>query len=336
VKIETRNVGSTLKNISNGDFKALLLYGAANSSIGLRFRETMGIFQKHKYEVSNLVPEDLKGEGGALAEKFVATSIFSANILFVLKLMEKGNMFTKHLENLFETVDLMDNKNFLLILADSLESSSSLRKYAEKSRYIACIACYEENSVDLANFARKKLGEYNLAANSEVINYIVSISSSSTAMENEIQKLYLYKNEENRNVSMEDVQNCLVDNASANLEDFIKSFCSLDRQDTLRAMDKIFCDGLEPIVILRSMIRHFLMLQRIYSMLLEGKKLEEIFEIERIFWKSKISLGHYVNKWTMESTGLLLEKMIAVEKNIKFGPSGAQLEIENFVLRCFL
>ncbi|MDR2777419.1 MAG: DNA polymerase III subunit delta [Rickettsiales bacterium] len=333
MKIENRNINSTVKSLPNSDFSAALLYGDVDSSMGLRCREIVNIFLEKGYETSTIAPEDIKGDEGALAERFVAISMFSANTLFLLKLLDRGNMFTKHLENLFDNTNLVNNRNFLLITSDSLETSSSLRKYSEKSKHIACIPCYSETSADLAVFIRKKLQEYNLTANSNVISYISSIGASSTTLENEIQKLYLYKGGEDRVVSMDDVQNCLVDSTASSLDDLLNNFCSLDRKATLESMNRILGGGAEPIAVLRAMIRHFLMLQRMCRMLEDGGNLENIFTVERIFWKSQDSMRRYIGKWTAEGIGLLLEKMVGIEKSVKFSSFDATLELDNFLLQ---
>jgi DNA polymerase-3 subunit delta len=334
VKIENRSAASTIGNLSGSGFRAALLCGEVNSSLGLRFRETISLFKDIGYEITSVAPEDLKGNEGALAEKFVATSMFSSNTLFVLRLLTNANLFTKHLEKLLENVDLENNRNFILITSGPLEASSSLRKYAEKSEYMACIACYEETSADLSSFVRKKLKEYDLCADQNVVEYICNLGGGSTTLENEIRKLDLYKDEKNRNVSMDDVQNCLVDTSTISLDNFLESFCNFDRKKAIRAMNKIFGEGLEPIVLLRSMVRHFLLVQRICFMLSEGKNLGDIFKIERIFWKSQISLEHYVKRWVPESINFLLEQLVITEKNIKFSSLDPQLELESFVLRC--
>ncbi|MDR3078741.1 MAG: DNA polymerase III subunit delta [Rickettsiales bacterium] len=333
MKIENRSVAARLRNLASGDFRVALLYGETSSSLASRFKEIVSLFRGKKYDVANLAPDDLKGNEGALAEEFVATPMFSSDTLFILRLLANANMFTKHLEKLLETVTLENNRNFLLVTAGPLEPSSSLRKYAEKSEHIACIPCYGETQADLSGFVRKKLGECGLEADRRVIEHIASLGDSSATLENEIWKLDLSRDKNSRTISMEDVQNCLVNSSVQGIDNFLESFCHLDGKKAIWTMNRIFDEGLEPIVLVRSMIRHFLLIQRICFMLADGKSLGDIFGIEKIFWKSQSSLEQYIKKWTLESTSLLLEQMIGIERAIKVSFSDPSRELENFVLR---
>jgi DNA polymerase III delta subunit len=331
MKIDTKNIDQTIKNIAKvNSFKAALLYGGNNSSLETRYREIIDIFRKEKYEIVNLSPEDMRSGEGSLVERFVAVPMFFNGTLFKLKLLGKGNNYSRHIENLFGNADLTSNSNFLLITSEPLDTNSSLRKYAEKSREIACIPCYGENSRDMISFIRKKLKEYNFNFDSSVVEYIADISGCTAMIENEIQKLDLYRDRD-RNLTVDDVHRCLVDTSVADLDDFIENFCSLDIKKVYESLDKILCGGTEPIVLLRTMLRHFLLLQRIYFLLGGGESLENIFRDERLFWKLQISLKSYLENWNLESTGRILEEMTKAEKNIKFSPTGS-LVLENFLL----
>ncbi|MDR2778136.1 MAG: DNA polymerase III subunit delta [Rickettsiales bacterium] len=331
MKIDAKNTSQIIREMAEvSKFKAVLLYGEDNSSLEMRYREIVDIFREKNYELVDLTPEDIRGREGFLIEKFVSIPMFSSGTLFKLKLLGKGNSYSKYVENLFKNNDLSGNSNFLLMTAELLDTSSSLRKYAEKSRHIACIPCYEENSRDISSFVRKKLKEYNFNFDSSIVEYISSISSSTVMVANELYKLDLYLGE-SRNLNIDDIRNCLVDTSVADLDNFIENFCSLSVEKTYESLDKIFCGGTEPIVVVRTMLRHFLLLQKIYFLLDGGDSLESIFISERLFWKLQISLKSYLRNWNLEKINFILEEMIEVEKNTKFSPKG-RIILEKFIL----
>ncbi|MDR2077578.1 MAG: DNA polymerase III subunit delta [Rickettsiales bacterium] len=331
MKVDAKNTVQVIKNIAeDSNFKSVLLYGETNSSLEIRYREIVNAFRGKKYEMADITIEDIKNSRGFLVEKFVSTSMFSSGTLFKLKLFGKGNIYSKHIENLFEDTDLTGSNNFLLITSEPLDTSSSLRKYAEKSKYLLCIPCYEENLRDIGYFARRKLAEYNFSFDNKIVEYISSISSCTAAVENEIQKLDLYKGRD-RNLTIDDISECLIDTSTADIDNFIENFCSLNMKKIHESLDKILCGGVELIVVVRAMLRHFLLLQRIYFLLARDENLENIFSSEKLFWKLQNSLRGYLKNWNLEKVNYILKEMVEIEKIVKFSQKGCII-FENFLL----
>jgi DNA polymerase-3 subunit delta len=332
MKIDTKDIDQTIKNLTKVDsFKSVLLYGESNSSLETRYRDIVSTFRKRKYEMVDLTPEDMKSNEGSLAAKFVTRSMFFIGTLFKLKLLGKGNNYTRHIENLFRDIDLTDNNNFLLITSEPLETNSSLRKYAEKSKYLACIPCYEENLKDMSSFIRRKLKEYDFSFDNNTVEYIASINDCTVVAENEILKLDLFKDED-RNLIIDDIRECLVDTAAVDMDNFMESFCSFNIAKTYDSLDRIIYGGIEPIAIVRAMLRHFLLLQRICYSSDEGSNIEDIFRNEKLFWKLQISLRSYIENWNLESVGHILEEIMDMEKSVKFSSRNRRI-LENFLLQ---
>jgi DNA polymerase-3 subunit delta len=338
MKIDYKSSNELIKNIANQkDYKAVLLYGDNDASVNSKYKSILSSFKQKQFDIVSIPQENLKQRESLLAEEFFSISMFVPNILYTLKLLEKENNFTSIIENLFEKNDLSRVNNFLVILANRLDTTSSLRKYAEKSKYIACIACYEEDVRSTNIFIGNKLREYNFIFGYDVVEYLANnIGNNNLIIENEIKKIDLYK-ENNRKLTIGDVQDCIVDVSSVDLNNFCNNFCSFNKNETFRILDKIFQEGIELVVVIRTLIRYFLQLQEIRFLVDDGNNIESVVSDKnrKIFWKQQNYVKIHIQKWSLNNINKMLKKMIDVEKSTKFSVSG-KIEFENFVLKSFL
>lgn len=336
MKIEFKNVESTINTITKqNDFKAVLLYGEDSSSVNKKFKTILNLFTQKGYEVNDLAQESLKENNTLLVEEFFSISMFATNTIYTLRLLEKENTFTKYIEDLFEKNDVSNINNFLLITANGLDTSSSLRKYAEKSKWIACIGCYEEDSRNISVLINTKLKDRGFVYNQEVVSYILNaVGNNASIIENEIEKLSLYKNND-KNLSIVDVKNCIVDIAETNLEDFCNNFCVFNKSETFRILHKIFEENIDLLVITRMLAKYFMQLQKIKFLVDTGENIDVVFKSERIFWKQQNSMKVHLQKWSLQKINRFLEMLLNIEKTVKFSQN-KNVEFENFVLKSIL
>lgn len=336
MKIEFKNVESTINTITTQkNFKAVLLYGEDGSSVNKKYKTILNLFTQKGYEVNDISQENLKENKTLLTEEFFSISMFATNTIYTLRLLEKENTFTKYIEDLFEKNEVSGINNFLLITANGLDTSSPLRKYAEKSKYIACIGCYEEDSRNIGTLINTKLKERGFVYNQEIVSYIFNaVGNNSLIIENEIEKLSLYKNND-KNLSIVDVKNCIVDIAETSLEDFCNNFCIFNKSETFRILHKIFEENIELIVVIRVLVRYFIQLQKIRFLVDGGENIENVFKSEKIFWKQQNSMKIHLQKWSLQKINKFMEMLLNVEKNIKFSLN-KNIEFENFILKSIL
>lgn len=333
MKIDYKLAEQTIKNLINSNYKCVLLYGENNSAIETKYSNILDIFKKCGYEISDISPDRLKENENFLAEEFISISMFAGSTLYTLKLLEKENNYTKIIENLFKNNDLSKSENFLVITAGNLDTTSSLRKYAEKCELIACIACYADDK-NIGAFIGTKLREYGFNFGTDVTKYLIeNIGNNNLIIENEIKKIDLYKGND-RNLTIDDVKKCVCDVAQTNYNDFCNNFCSFEKEKTFRIFNKLIQENIELIVIIRMMARYFLQLQKIRFMVDNGEQLEEVFKKEKIFWKQQNFVKVHVQKWSLNKINLMLEKLIDVEKSVKFNNN--KIEFENFLLKSFM
>lgn len=331
MKIENKNVINVIDNITTQqEFKAVLLYGEDDSSVLNKYNIILNNFINKKYELNDISQENIKNNPTYLSENFFTTSMFLTNTIYTLRLIDKENEFTKYIETLFETEEIKNVDNFLLITAGNLDTKSSLRKYAEKSKYIACIGCYEESNPE--SFISNKLKEYGFVFNNSMVNYILqNVGTNTTMIQNEIEKLSLYKIDD-KILTIDDLKECIKDISNNKLDDFCNNFCSMYTQETIKIAKKLMNNGVDVITLTRVLIKYFLQLQKIKEYLKKGETIDNVFKYEKIFWKQQHIMKNHLSKWDINNINKMLYKLLDLEKRIKFDVN-KNIIFEHFILK---
>lgn len=336
MKVDYKKVDEFINSITKqNNIKSILLYGEDVSSVNKKYKIILNEFVKVGYEISDIPLENLKNNDTLLSEKFFSIPMFATNTLYIFRLLEKENSYTKFIQNLFENNNVCVSDNFLVITAGGLDTTSSLRKYAEKSQFIASIGCYEDSDKNIEIFINNKLKTANFVFNNEVVSYIANnVGNNNLVIENEINKLILYKNNDKK-LTLDDVKKCITDISKTSIDDFCNNFCLLNKEETFRNLKKMFAENVELIVIIRSLVRCFLQLQRIYFLIENGNSIDNVFKTEKIFWKQQINIKSYLNKWNLQKVNNFLELLLNIEKTSKFSLN-KNIEFENFILKSIL
>lgn len=335
MKIETKVLGGFINSIAEqNDFKIILLYGEDDSAVAEKTKNIIAKFTAKNYDYITLSQDEVKGNPSLLASELFSNSMFSSNSVYSIKLLERENDFTKILEGLTSNAGAIENINNVLVVAvGGLDTKSSLRKFAEKSKYVACIACYEDNNPEI--FVNKKLRQYGFVFNNDVVNYLVkNVGINTLIMANEIEKLSLYKGDE-KTLTIEDLKACIKDISDDNLMDFCNNFCYLNTNDTIRVFKKILNNGIEPVVLIRTLSRYFLQMQKVKSVVMNGGDVIAAMKAEGVFWKQQNIMKIHINKWNIYAINKILEKLLELEKDIKFDPNRNTI-FENFILKSSL
>ena len=255
MKIENKSVNTFINTVTKQeDFKIILLYGEDNSSVTEKYNTIINSFTSNGYDNVLLSPENVKNNPSLLADELFSSSMFSTKSIFSLKLLDRENDYTKYIETLTSNTIIEDIDNFLIITAGGLDIKSSLRKLAEKSKYIACIACYEDLNPEI--FISHKLREYGFVFNNEIVDYIVTnVGSNTLIISREIEKLFLYKGS-SKNLTLEDLKLCIKDISNSDINDFCNNFCLLNLNETIRIYRKIISNGTDSIVLIRALNKY--------------------------------------------------------------------------------
>ena len=331
MKLTGKKVNDFYNSLKTSDeYKLCLLFGQDESVISIKAKEILNIFKNEN--IVNISQEEFKSRPSRIFEEFQSISFFSDRTIVVLRLNERPNDATKYIKQIFEKVD-ENNKNFILIIAGDLATSSSLRKFCEESDYIASIGCYNETDSGIISFIKNKLSEYELKFNQDIVNRIYSnIGNNLLVLEKEIEKISLYKGDD-KNLTLEDIEKITTDISDSDISEFINYFCTLDKQNTFKSLNKLLSEN-QSIVLTRSLISHFLLLQRINYRISNGEDISNAIKLEKVFWKEQLYIKKHLAIWDLKKINFMLEKFIELEKTSKF--STTNVEFEEFILKTFM
>ncbi|MDR1945393.1 MAG: DNA polymerase III subunit delta [Candidatus Peribacteria bacterium] len=333
MKIASKDIEKFIKNYDEQKkYKVIFLYGSDDSSVSFKFKRVLENFKNDGFLVRNIEQNELKQDKSILSQEFFSRSFFGEKTLITVKLLDRENDYTKCLEGLLGEKSVEESDNFILMTGGDLDKSSSLLKIVEKNDNVASVICYEEVDWNMPSFISAELKKYNFIFNSDVTNYLVNnIGKNKLIVENEIVKIDCYKGD-NRKLTLEDVKKTTHDLASFDVGDLVNAFCSFNKKETFRLLDKFYREKNPLTILSRSLINYFLQLQKMrYCVDTEGYSIENIIEIERIFWKQKDIIKAHLNKWSLKNINIFLEKLMEFEK-LKFNYDSQQL-VENFLLK---
>jgi DNA polymerase III delta subunit len=222
------------------------------------------------------------------------------------------------------------------LIANELDTSSSLRKFAEKSPKIAVIACYEDNIATISRIIREKFLENKINIESGVIEYINSkFGKNRLIILNEIEKIISYLDGQ-KNLTLKITQNLLSDISEVSINEFVNYFVALNLQKSITILDQIYYQKISPIVIIRYLQNYFFKLYKISAAITAGSNLETEMKIQRIFFKEQDFCRQHHQIWQIPSIEKMITKLQEVEIKCKKDYENCQNIFNSFVNMTYL
>ena len=151
---------------------------------------------------------------------------------------------------------------------------------------------FDELKADaLAIWVRQKLTEKGLLPNFESVDLLCeSVGSELAALENEIEKIYLYTlDRTDKTVTRQDVLDCIGFNKEQNPYELANLITACNKTGALALLDKLVDDGEEPIGILSKMTYPILKMARIKRLSEAGVSPAEILHTAGLMpWESRL------------------------------------------------
>lgn len=213
--------------------------------------------------------------------------VFSNTRMIVLGGIEKlrkepKEALIRYLENPLETTTLILTHN----------DSKKMKTEKALAAVGGCVVNFDELKRDeLAVWVREKLREKNLNGNFDAVDLLCeSVGSELSALENEIEKLYLYTlSREDKNISKEDVLACIGFSKEENPFELANAILACNKNKAIKLVDKLLDDGEEPVAVLAKMTYPILKMARIKRMSEAGMAPADILRAAGLFpWESRL------------------------------------------------
>jgi DNA polymerase-3 subunit delta len=343
MQIKPYQAESFINNISgNKEVFAVLVYGPESGLVSIRSKNIAKAIVSDlsdPFLVVSLNEKQLDEDKGLLADEFAAISMLGGRKLIMV---DGGNKITESLKMIFEASKKQKagrdqesfkliGDNFILISAGDLDKSSSLKKFAEASPYIAAIACYEDDSATISNIIRQKFKEQNFIIDNEVIAILLNkFGKNRQIILNEIDKLALFMGAE-KCVTVEILQANIADIAEISVFQLIEEFANRDTKKAIFFLEKLFAEKMSPITILRFLSGYFSRLLLVKNNIENGSNLDFEMKIQNIFFKQQPAFKKHLNGWSAKAIGIILIKLQELEIKCKNSQFDSEILLSAFI-----
>ena len=322
MKIKSENFLKFISDSSN-NFKFILFYGSNAGLVNLLFRKvvsTLSIDVNDPFNVSKLNAQSLTDNPYALIDTISTFSITSDKRIVFLDLC---NMTLKKsiIDNIKSSIT-SDFENYLVIIkADNLGTVNDLVKFTQESKFGLLVPCYEETTnqikLEISNILMKN--DYKFS-DSFILHLSTKFSNDSSINKMEYDKLRNFLTN-NKNVTETILLNLITDNSNINLNK-LSNFCAVgDVKNALFFYKKTLDSSISPIVIIRTMVKHFKIIEKVLCAVEDGKNIDDaINDIKPpIFYKDKPLISIQTKLWSLPKINLILKRLSDTEINCKTG-----------------
>lgn len=283
-----------------GKYAGALIYGADEGQVRQLTRQMAENFMGKDAEVINRIEFEsaqIEEDPARLCDELASFSLLGGKRVVVIR---EGS---DKLESLLDdALKLRAPDNFLIIyLAEALPAKSKLRSYFERHDQLACIACYKDEGADLAGLIRDTLKAYGIRTDQGVMEYLTrELQGDRQVVLNELEKISLYL-DENQSLSLEDALLLTADSRETSLDVLCHALVANDKVQLCRLIDTLLLEGVQPVMVVRSVIRYLKRLEEVAIKRYAGASLDEAIESLRppIFFKHKAAFRSHAARFSL-------------------------------------
>ena len=340
MKIKSENFLNFIK-INSNSFKFILFYGPNIGLVNLLFNNViseLSIDVNDPFNVSKFYTQNLIDDPYILTDTLTTFSMTSDKRIALLDL-SNNSLKKSVIDNIKNSLSSDIDDYLVIIKADNLGAMNELVKFTLNSKFGILVPCYEETSnqikLEISNILREnnyKFSDYFIS------NLSTKFSNDSSINKMEFDKLknFLVNNNE---VTETLLLNLVTNNTNVNLNK-ISNFCALgDVKSALFFYEKTLDFSISPIVIIRTMVKHFKIIERVLCDIEDGKNIDDAINNIKppIFFKDKPLIFNQSRLWSLPKINLILKRLADTEIKCKSGLFfdkllGAQLILSTSVM----
>ena len=225
-----------------------------------------------------------------------------------------------------------------------LTHNDAKKMKTEKALAEACAASgrvvdfAELKQAELTLWVKNKLAARGLTGDFDAVDLLCqSVGAELAALENEIEKLYLYTlSRENKKISKDDVLACIGFSKEENPFELANAILACNKNKAVKLIDKLLDDGEEPVAILSKMTYPIEKMARIKRMSEGGVAPEDILHAAGLFpWEGRL-VSAARNYPSQKQFLTALNKIIDADAGFKSGTGGdPKLALKGILLTLF-
>ena len=256
-------------------------------------------------------------------------SLFEDQKIFIVSRV--SNKMTEYIQ-IIEEKKLTECK--MIFKSSVLEKKSKLRNLFEKSKNLAVVPFYEDNSNSLFTILVKLLKEKDIKLSRESINLLVDRASGDREnLLKELDKIHSYSLT-NKNIDFNAVDK--LSNLAENygIDQLVESYLSRNKKKLSKILNENNFSDEDCILMLRVILNKSKRLLGIIKKKSLNQNIEEVMAITKppIFWKEKESIKKQVKIWKEEDLKDKIYQINEIEVLIKSNSKNSLNIISDFIL----
>jgi DNA polymerase-3 subunit delta len=320
--------------------RAVLLHGKDRSGVAERAQvlgRTVVADLNDPFNVTLLTEGDIDAGDGRLEDALAAMSMMGGRRLVRVRLggAIKTGVDKALAEALKQHADGAFNPDSLLVIeADALGRDSALRKAAEAATGAAAIACYEDETGDVARMTREALAADKVGLTADALErFVARLPRERGLMRQEIERLALYIGPgSGRTLDLEGLEAHLGVEPDASLQDAALDAFGGRAEKAQGALRRAFAEGESAVSALRQLSLQLQKLRRIAVLTAAGAGAKEAAKAAGVFWKQEAEMLRQARSWRLELLEEVHEALYAADAAVRSTGSPDQLLAERAVL----
>jgi DNA polymerase-3 subunit delta len=209
--------------------------------------------------------------------------------------------------------------SMVLIEGGDLPKRSKLRKVFESAENATAISCYSDDARSLRGVIADTLKAEGMTVSRDAMAYLAeNLGSDREITRAELQKLALYKGDPGE-ISLADAMACVGDSAATSLDSVIYAAAAGNQKTLERELTRVLSEGIAPVAIIRSALRHFQRLHLVAGLAAAGTPVEKGVTQLRppvIFLRAE-AFKAQARRWNLNRVVRALELLLEAEADCK-------------------
>ncbi|MEY3197257.1 MAG: polymerase subunit delta [Pseudomonadota bacterium] len=326
MKFYSNQVKEIAKSMLEGKITTVLFYGPNHGLIKHSLNSIIDILKVQKQNVSYSDTED-----SSINSLLNNLNLFGDKELIILS--DIGTSIKAPLKEIV----LSNNSNFLIILADELAPSSSLRKFFEQENLLASVACYNDDPQSVEKLVRNYCADLKKHISADAMQYLKHyLYGDRYIVLSELDKLFTYTINSTE-ITLDDVQNVISASITPEPDMLCIYFFKKDWKNYLIELDKILSENISAIWVIRALIRYTINIYFTLERTSDGMSLADSISAitPPIFFKYTNDFKQISSQVNKSDILAILSKLYKIEKDIKSGSQNDKQLLTSLICQMF-
>ena len=286
-------------------YRVNLLYGENFHLKDEIVEKLIKIYKKSNYKTTFLEQVDLLKNIEILDNYINQDNLFGDKEILIIK-----DATDKLLDYL--NIDNFDKQ--IIIISGNLPKNNKLRNFAEKSKIVSCIACYDDDDKTLKNLLRQGINLLGLKINNETIDQLFNLNKlNRNDVNSALEKLKLIAKE--KQLDKEMLSSLFNTTSSYDAFQISNALLAGNKQELNKILSSFYHFAFNFNEIVGPLKYKINKLISIYEYDVNEKIISKLIEKYKppVFWKEKSIIQTQMTRWNKDELMVLLEKINEIE-----------------------